>query len=91
MRPVLPRHAQGEPEVGFVGSPAIQPPRIPIDAADAQHQGQFFVGGGEFFIDVFPQRPQGGLDIVEVLLLVALEPGALVVEPNAPEKILCFF
>ena len=73
--------------MALVGSPAEQAPGVPIDPAHPDHQGEVLVAGGELLVHPLGQLPQGGLDLVQIGLLVGLKPTALVVEADAPEEV----
>ena len=74
--------------MAFVGPPAIEPPGIPVDSAHPHHEGQCLVAGRKFFVYLLGQLAHRGLHMVQIGLLVGLEPRALVVEANTPEKII---
>ena len=71
----------------LVGPLSVEAAGVPVDAADVEVQPQL----GEFFrepaVDLPPQLQSGLVEVLEVFLLVGLEPGAVVVEADAPHEI----
>src|SRR5699024_196262 len=89
-RPVGPRvplRPQGEPQVVLVGTPAVEPPGVPVDPGNVEVQPQLGPLGGEAVVDLLPQRRRGLIETAEILLLVGLEPGPVVVEADPPQKV----
>ena len=78
---------QGQPQVVFVGSPAEQPPGVPVDAGDLQVELAFGKAFQQLVLHVGPQFLHGLIQVFEIVRLVGFKPGFFIVEPDAPEKL----
>ena len=65
----------------------MEPPCIPVDAGDMKVQLLLGIGGGHGGMDLAAQLLEGSDDQIQILLLVGLEPTALIIESDAPQKI----
>ena len=85
--PVLVPGADAEPQVVLVGPLAVEPPGVPVNAADLQDQRLPGQGRRQPLVHRLAQLPGGGQQVLLIVVLVDQEPAALIVEADAPHKI----
>lgn len=71
----------------LVGSPAVEPPGIPVDPGDVEIQRQLGKVLPHKSLGLGSQLHGGLVQAAEVLLLVGQKPASLVIETDAPEEI----
>ena len=86
-RPVLVPGADAEPQVVLVGSLAVEPPGVPVNAADLQDQRLMGQRCRQTVVHGLAQLTGGGQQVLLVIVLMGQEPAAFVVEADAPHEI----